>query len=158
MHTTRGPSASSIFSGTVYDPGPYIAAAISGSAAVGGIPTPVPSIQEEPDMHYYRAIDNSKNGRIGAGYLYVQGAEGPLRALTNLEGSYVAAMEASGKVFIASWSGEDIWTLSTLVGIRKYGAMPNLRMANGTPLGGPGKLTEEIIYGAQEALPLVRVK
>lgn len=42
IHTTLGPSAESIFAGTVFDPAPRIAAALGGSVpAGGGTPAPV---------------------------------------------------------------------------------------------------------------------
>lgn len=105
--------------------------------------TPITRKQADP-MTIYQAPSPSGNPHIGDGWMYVQGVDGPLRAVDNSEGS---AIEARGD-FIAKWHGNDIWSLITRVGLREYEPLRgDLRMQNGTPVMGPGKLTGRIIYG-----------
>lgn len=123
----------------VSDPWPYIAAALNRKPT-----STTRSTQEEP-MTVYQAPSPSGDPHIGDGWMYVQNADGPLRPVDNSEGSAIVASGA----FIAQWHGKDIWSLATRVGLREYEPMPaGSRMANGTPLLGPGKLTGRVIFGA----------
>jgi murein DD-endopeptidase MepM/ murein hydrolase activator NlpD len=124
-------------------------ALMKSQTTVQGVSAPLPPVNREEYEMKYQAVTSSLDGRIGAGYIYVQSANGPLRAVDNSEGS---AIIESGE-FIARWNGDDIRSLITRVGILEYAEMlPGLKMSNGTPLMGPGQLTGKIIY-ANDQLP-----
>lgn len=70
IHTTWGPSNESIFSGTVWDPVPRIATAVSSTA--GGGSTPIVPIEQEMDEDMVIRIQATNRGiaLVGAGYYY----------------------------------------------------------------------------------------
>ena len=95
-------------------------------------------------MTIFVATSNSSDGLIKNGYMYVNNASGPLRALSSLEGSAVNYVYATQPV--AQWPGEDIRSLVRIVGLYTQGAAQGLYFSNGTPVLNDGRLTGSIQY------------
>ncbi len=105
-------------------------------------PEPAPALRIEDDM-YYQALTGSTDGLIPAGYMYVNAADGPLRALNSLEGGAIAYFYPNQ---IAKWDGNDIRNLVKIVGLRQQGSTQGLAAATGAPIVNDGRLTGTIVY------------
>jgi hypothetical protein len=106
----------------------------------GAALTPIPS---EDDMIIFSAMTNSADGLIKANYKYMQAADGPLRAFSNLE--YSAWLYTHPSTIEISYFGDDIRQLVKIVGLREQGAPQGLSYSNGA-IANDGRLTGNIIY------------
>lgn len=96
---------------------------------------------QENDMNDYLCVENSKDGMIGKGQRFVQGADGVLRCLPN--GEWEVRSHNFPGIKPAEWSGDRISAAIKQVGLREY-------TFDKTVPGGVGRLTGKIIYSAAE--------
>lgn len=108
-----------------------------------GVTPPVTqTTPNDEDVMYYQAISASADGVIPNGWIFVNSADGPLRALSSLEGGAVSVLHPSQ---IAMWAGNDIRALVKIVGLRQQGAQQGVVSSVG-PVINDGRLTGTIVY------------
>lgn len=122
--------------GVRVDPIPWTDSQTAGGGGATPIdPTPSHG-QETDDMIHYLCVATSSNGMIGKDQRFVQGAEGPLRCLSDGEWGPIALSSPP----VAQWTGDMIVNLVARIGIREY-------VFDARIPGGVGKLTGRILYG-----------
>ncbi len=120
IHTTRSDSSAAAAGyGPLYDPAPFIAAAI-GSEPTGGGQTPAPfppdKLQEDTMGLHLTATKTSADAKIKAGQTYHDPLDGPL---TLLSGEETDALKYFGYP-IAEWPGDALRKVMKIRGRRPF--------------------------------------
>lgn len=102
---------------------------VSAGYSLAGLGTRPLPIRSEDDVIIYIATSASADGLIPKGFSFIQGTEGPLRPLSQLEYEsyrFYSKNNVTGTVVptrIAEWSGEQIRELVRGVGLREWDGM-----------------------------------
>jgi hypothetical protein len=102
----------------------------------------VANSSEDDDMIHYLCTATSSNGMLGVGQRFVQGADGPLRCLSDGEWGVIQRNGLGASP--ASMTGDQLMTIIARVGLYEY-----VYSANAP--GGVGRLTGRILYGTDAA-------
>jgi hypothetical protein len=124
------------------------AAAAVLASPLSATPNQRPTNPPEDDMTVYLATTASTDGVVPNGWMFVQDAEGPLRAVDSLEaGNYLFKEKYVPNYIISRWAGDDIRSLIARVGLRGFAPIiTGLKDTAGNAIQGPGKLNGTITY------------